>query len=456
MEKLTINDFKAMVSIVEIIKHENLDFVLLRDGKNINAYTTMKDENGKNLYNGNKPIKKENFLVCRLSKSNDSNNPSYQEVYYNLNDFDRKSPKSVIDFVSEEILKAQPGKIEFGKVFKYLNDYVRSEKFVHINNSSVDFQAKQKSDKPATTKAKDLYSVPEKITIDYLKSRGINCYNTPVFFNTYGTAKGTIDRTMNDKTYQQELNHPAFPLINSHGKLEQLQWINYDQNKNVHTGKYFLEGNRGDSMYFSNFQKGFSNTLIIAESPEKTFAHYQQYKQDLDKTALNPFYTATCGQLTQPMLEHVNSVCFVRRIDQVVTAFDADKNGVLYNLALMTYLSDKSFDYNFNAKQLENNKIEITISTKQMDKNVSDIFKSIDFTKLQVKETNGGMTLSIVAAPKEFLENMKHVSDGKLKCLIHPPISKDFLDDLKEGNKLPMKFDFHKSPKKENSTKIRL
>lgn len=450
MARYSLDQLRTMVSIVELIKYRKLDFRLFRDGKNIKAYTPLRNSDGNPVYNGSHPVKDRNFLISRLTKydKETKNEIGKYEVYYDLNSFERNNPKSVFDFVHEEIFKSKDSKVDFKKVIGFLNEYVNSQDFVNIDNSTVAFESKHRKDREnQPNRAKDCYFSPEQITFDYFKSRGLKSYSTPVFFNTYGTYK-------NDQVKEGKINpgtKPAFPLLDTDRKLHTLQWIDFSQQKNVHSGKFFFEDvNKSDAIFMSNYQKGATNLAVLTEAPEKGMAHYQLYESDLNKHNKFPQYFATCGQPSLDQFANLSSQMFSRGIKDLVTAFDNDLSGVRYTLAVMIFLNlrdeKNEIPVTISGKELENNKVEILINAKTNSKEIDRVFETINWGNVAIKEMNFGNTLQLTGTPKEILENIKTNN-----IITHQAISKDFLDDLKlPDNRLPKKFEFNQSRSKEN------
>jgi len=400
---LKIDDFRYSVSIYEYIKEFFPEFVLKKNGKNIKAFIPSKTE---------EKAKEEHILISRLQKGD-----QFYEVYFDVYDFDKTKPKSIIDLIGERVLKVQKlqGK-DFFKAKLELKKYIDSNKFVHINNSSIDIltkhnainQKKKNDNKPI------IFNLPNKDTLEYLKSRNIKkeVLFSKDFIGTYGSYKDEENKI---------IDKPAFPLKKGK-KLITVQWI--DVKGPNERSKYFAaDRNRNAALYKTNFPKKM-NALVIIESPEKAMAHYQLFNKDMNGQKVYPGYVSSCGQLTKQDLEHIKDIIKERDLDLIIPAFDNDKQGDLYLGNTTLFLNEYS-DYKLNKDLTSKN---LLISFKDQEQS-NRLMKKLNDLKVRYEYRK-----------KEFKILSKDLVKIDSRIKNHQAISKDFLDDLKEGNRLPFKF----------------
>lgn len=424
---MTLDEIKEKVSILEFIKFRNdLGFIIKRDGKNAKAFVPSRDENGQIQYENKHSIKKENLIVSRLTKPNGAQ----YEVYFETNNFDKGKSKSIIDFVSEFVLKES--RIDFKKVTGVLYQYMNDKNFVSIDNSSFDLISnnKPKSDLNNNAISKKInFELPTKTTLQYLKGRGLDSkiLMSSKFIGTYGSYNDSESNI---------IDKPAFILTKNNKKKQTLQWIDYKNGK--HTGKYFVKDvNRDSSLFRSNYEKN-NNTIVLIECPEKAMAHFQQFEKELKNQNVDPIYLSSCGQITKNDLDSIREFSNEKNINNYVLAFDNDIPGQTYTLNTILYLNgiegsvkyypdQKKFGFNSNPENenkfcsfLQNQRIGFGFSNGKIVVNLSfELFiKCLDKFKF----------------------------NSKNNIIVHNSITKDFLDDLNEGKKLP--FNFNKTENK--------
>lgn len=424
---MTLDEIKEKVSILEFIKfRSDLGFIIKRDGKNAKAFVPSRDENGNIEYENSHSVKKENLIVSRLNKPNGAQ----YEVYFETNNFDKGKSKSIIDFVSEFVLKES--KIDFKKVTGVLYQYMNDKNFISIDNSSFDIISnnKPKSDVLNNTPAKKFdFKLPTKNTFDYLKGRGIEMKTliSSKFIGTYGSYNNS-EANITDK--------PAFVLTKNNKKKQTLQWVDYKDGK--HTGKYFVKDiNRDSSLFRTNFEKN-NNTIILIECPEKAMAHYQLFQNELKNQNLNPVYLSSCGQITKNDLDSIKEFSNEKNINKYVLAFDNDIPGQTYTLNTILYLNGIEGSIKYFPEQKK-------FGFSSNPENENKFCSFLQNQRIGFSFSNGKILLDL-----SFELFIKCLDKFKLNpgnnIVVHNSISKDFLDDLKEGKKLP--FNFNKTENK--------
>jgi hypothetical protein len=419
MNKFTLDEIKTRVSIIELIKfRKNLDFILKRDGKNVKAFVPKRNDDGSIVYTDRKPQKKTNLLISRVIPKGKTEEI---EVFYNVSSFDKSKPGSVLDFVHIHIFKNQPhSKPDFKLITGLLYQYMESKDFVLLKNSTIDLPvANSSSNKKSDKKVK--LQFPNESTFAYLKSRGISAetLRSPVFIGTFGSY--TEHNEENEIVINEK---PAFPILNLNGKIQTLQWIDFDGER--HKGKYLVSNvPRNDALYKSNYLKE-TNTAIITESPEKCKAHYQLYKPQMDKQKVRPKYYSSLGYFTLNDLKHLIQDCNRNQIKNKIFAFDNDIKGLRYTFASFVYLN--GLDVDFKMDESKNNTLDISIQTKdfQGDKyNYDKTRKILNIKQITfIDNKDGSLTFNL---PQTQLINKLKSKDFN----IHLSITNDFLDEIK-------------------------
>lgn len=412
-----LDDFKRHISIAEFINfRSDLNFVIKKEGRYVKAYIPYKDSNGKFVYHNNKPVKERSIIISRVMSKHSV--PYEYEMYWDMNAFNKDGGGSIVDFINEFVLRTRPGEsIPFREVIGVMKQYMENSKFVPLEETSFDkFSGfgKQTSRQKKTDPKSIEYMIPTLTTFDYLKSRGIDSsvLSSSLFLGYYGSYK----------------DRPAFLLSDINNKKQTLQWIDFDSKTNSHSGKYFLEGlDRRGAMYQSNFLPD-TNTLCIIESPEKAMAHYQLFSADMKNQKVRPQYLSSCGSFTHHDAEFVKQRASSKNINRFILAFDNDLSG--HNSTLHTFLELNGID---------SNKASVHPSEKPGN-----------FTFKFPAEAQHIFNQSLLNHPQQQKDKVFIMFDDKperfFKLLetnmirIHLSVTKDFLDDLNAGNKLPYRF----------------
>lgn len=414
IKDMRIEDFRYSCSIYEYIKTYHKNFFLKKDGKNIKAYT---------LNPNDKTIKETNLIISRLT---DEKTGEQYEVYYNVWDIDKRSPKSIIDFVGEfkYNLNTIQGR-DFFKVKAALKRYIDSSNFVHIDNSTIDIQSKKRS-LVARNNKPIKFEIAQQPMYDYLYSRGISKETllSPLFIGTIGMY------TVNEGE-PQERKVPAFP-IKIGKKIKTVQWL--DIKNDSERSKYFAEGTVRDGATYQTNYTPKVNTIILIEAPEKAMAHYQQYHKQMNQQNIYPLYHSSCGQITQLDLTKIEEHAFEKNINQYITCFDNDRAGKIYTINTILHITGLR---NYSADILGD---KATIKfTSQEDEN--NLMRSLHSSNVLFEFSKKTFKVSI----SELFKINPTIID-------HRSISKDFLDDLKHDKKLPHKFTFETNSNSKTNT----
>jgi|GEM_PF-4242951 len=423
--KMKIEDYKEQISIIEFIQfRKDLDFVLTRDWKHVKAYIPQRDNDGKIVYNGTSPVKKEHILIARIDANhhkrtkvpgNENLPVVINEVYFTVSDFDKSKPKSIIDFINDFVLRNND-KINFGHVIGVMEQYMKHKDFVALVNSSIDLKESKPSNGSNQSKPKKIkLDLPSENTFNYLKSRGIKSetYLSPMFIGTYGSIKS-------EDTFNKD--RPAFPLFNEDGKIHTIQSIDF--NGTTHNGKYMLKDiPRNSSLYQSNFIPKETNTIVMIESPEKAMAHYQLFKDELNSQRIRPFYNSSCGQFTANDLDVIRRHAAYKNIDNYIICFDNDKAGHVYTINTLLTL-------NYVLPSIK----ELTVNSENihlvLGKNTEDIMKQ--------KGINYKVENDLIIINDKTQNLFKKLQPDNVR--VHSSITSDFLDDLNSNLKLPFQF----------------
>ena len=439
-----LDDFKNAVSILEYIKfRKDLHFSFSKNGKSITAkqFNTAADlelfEKGGEV----NPINK--ILITRFDANSNSQNqsPDIKELYNREFEYNSNQSLTIIDFIHEFVRKKKDfkdtnnpnDKIEFGIIIGMMKQFINSPNFVHIDNSSIVL----KLTKPKSTnqKAKKVsFNVPSIQTLNYLKSRKLisSTISDPLFNGTYGSYtnenRGPDERPIIDM--------PCFPIKSYENKLQTLQWINFDGKQ--HHSKYLLEDVPRENALFSSNHDKLTNTIIIAEAPEKTMAHYQLYNSQMKAQKIHPKYFSSCGQFTGSDMDHVKLFAAKLRINRFVLAFDNDKAGSVYTLKFI--LTQNLIVPSFKLTQPDGSH-DLTVVFDKDIQRLKSYFKSKNVEYI-MKDNN-----LIVNANSEKLFNKLSTPN----VLVHLSITKDFLDDIKlNSSSLPFNF----KPNNNNTLKL--
>jgi hypothetical protein len=416
-----IEYFKNSISIIEFMKtRPDLGFTFKREGKYVKAYIPIEDSSGNPVYSeSNKSLKKEHIIICRIEKNNNK-----QEVYFDVNNFDKSRPKSIIDFVSEYVFRSQ--NVDFKKVLGTLKQYEESNKFIHIDNSSVDIITQNNDiNKPKNTISKYSYDFPNEKTFQYLKGRGIDksVLSSPIFIGTYGSY------TDPEKGIS---GAPAFPLTLKNKRVT-LQYINYNSQTKSHSSKLFLKDiDRDAALYRSNYLKE-NNTVILIESPEKAMAHYQLYSNEMKQNKVSPLYLSSCGQITKKDLNEVLDYSEDKSINKFILAFDNDDAGNKYTLNTLLHFNFENLKIDSTSIKTENNSFYKIILTIENKVNLNSLKNHLESKKIKHDTNDNNIVIS--GNYNDLIKQLKNPN-----ILIHESITCDFLDDLNSGNKLPFNF----------------
>lgn len=430
---MTIDEIKQKVSIIEFIKfRKDLDFTFKREGQYLKAYVPVRDKENNIQVQNDKVLKKEHIIICRLDKLAEDKETviGKHEVYYEVGNMDVKKPKSIIDFVSEFVLREN--KIDFTKVMGVLYRYMNNPSFVHIDESKIDLIAKNKIKQSNEKSKKIVFDLPSKNTFDYLKGRGLETKTLldDKFIGTYGSytipEKGIADR-------------PAFSLISKDNKLQTVQWVDYSNGTRGELGKRFVEGvKRENALYKTNYHIE-NNVICLLESPEKAMAHYQLFQNNLKEQNNNPLYLSSCGTITKNDLITVEDLAKNKNFNKYILAFDNDERGNVFTINTIFHLNkidsyatlgeDSNGKRGFIIKSEDSNKTQEFLNSKKINFKTENntLFILDDFEKISKKLTSPTM-------------------------VIHTSITKDFLDDLQDNKKLPFNF----NPKINNTNNLNL
>jgi hypothetical protein len=419
---LNIQDFKENISIYEFIKNLGGNWRLKKDGRNVKAY--LLDEK-------DPTIKKASLIIARLDKEGKTT-----EVYFNTDQFDKSKSKSIIDFVGEWVLgKVNIEKKDFFEIKKILHKYIQSDKFVNIENSTIDIPLKSTNNNPHKPKIAVEYEPPQKAVFDYLKSRGIDhsTYMDPIFLSSYGNYKMPVKNSK-----MEIINHvdkPAFPLfINK--KLQTLQWI--DIKTDDKRSKYFQEGiDRNGAMFMSTIKKE-TNTLILIESPEKAMAHYQLFKESMKDNKIHPLYASSCGNFTsQDMITIKGLQNEYPQINKTVLAFDNDDAGHKFTL---NYLLSKHEVYDAVIDTVPKQLYSELDTVPKLPMRLFLNAPSKPITELIPQQNQLEQIFNSIPTQKQWgstILSLHDLTKTLPNTIIHESFTKDFLDDLKEGYKNP-------------------
>lgn len=413
-----IEDFKKAISIAEYLKfRKDLGFRLTRQGKHIKAFIPALDKDGNVMKQGGKIVKNKSILIARIkTRFKNTGETADIDVYWDMNHMEWEKPKTIVDLIKEEVLGVHQGPGDFKQIIGAMKQYINHPSYVPFEETQFDNLVPAKTGTHRSVKELDveyMYATPK--THDYLRNRGIpyDTLSSPAFMGCYGTHKDL----------------PAFLLTSINNKKRTLQYVDYNSKTKEHSGKYFLSGfPRKGAMHQSNFLPD-TNCLAILESPEKSMAHYTLFRQDMNGQKIRPQYLSSCGGFTQNDIQFVKQRAEDKNINRFILSFDNDIAGYHSTVKLFLELNN-----------VDSKKVEVVKTHEPGEYMFRLPLEAQNVVNQQLKNDHrfgvgGTHFLSFIGKPETFFKLLQ--TDN---IRIHQSITKDFLDDLNAGHKLPFRF----------------
>lgn len=360
-----IEEYKNKVSLIDYIQYKNLPFTTSdKSSRNqVKIYEEKTNDQGD-------LIKGDTIIISKFTKEG----KIYDNYFIADGGMEKNNSYTIIDFVHSYVLGNNPmHKADFAKIFKELDDYIKSPQYVRPEDSVISLKIHSKSNSESlsiTDEVRNNLKAPTKEMFDYLKSRRINkdIYISEIFTSTYAIYNYENGNYLKD--------NPSFLYLNEKNKIQTIQQIvEYTGENGFVREKYFLKDiDKGNALWKSNKLSNI-NLILITEAPEKCMAHYQIYKNDMLKNNIVPYYLATGGNINEQQLKHIYNISKEYN-KELILSYDNDLPGRFYTIKTLLYFNSPHIQFN---KTLINNNEHYHIAI------VSD--DSINFKKDNNAET---------------------------------------------------------------------
>lgn len=230
--------------------------------------------------------------------------------------------------------------------------------------------------------AQKIFILPQLENIDFLLNRGLiePTINHPLFKGRLGSTQAEFGVEAGEKTpfkntdFQFE-HHLLVPSWNRKGELVGLEAknkykdevYNHEVNKAVDRGDSISSVRKNPSRYYPQSSKsalwssniiGKPKAILISEQPIDALSYFQvnQPKDTL--------FVSTGGNFTDNQLIHFKALIKEHGIEQVITGFDNDINGLRYSLKVLSAFKEKKGEIDLSFSTYLKDEIVCEIKTK--------------------------------------------------------------------------------------------
>lgn len=410
IEMLDFNKYKTLISLPDFLI-DNYGFKP-DDGSSLRYPKLKNDVTGE-------------ILVIKINSKN-------QYTYFDIHD-DSVKGRSILDFVQKELAKDHPN----GKqpslitVVQTLDGYMTSGKVVAPDSSKYYLENTVWNKDNNFNEIKSLKEINNN---DFLKSRGFseNILESPLF-------KGVF--------FEKSYNKDGIVHTNTVIKLYNYEGLAGLSQRN--TSFKGCLGNRFDALATSIPTNGKeSDVYYLGESFLDCVAHYELNEKVLKDR--NVAYLSSEGAITSGQIALLNKFIQEKNPKEIVTIFDKDLAGMVYNLKVNSelHLNGKTSNsvVTFHEDKV-NQMVYLSISNlkgnnDEFEKTLLSIFSKSNFAEypaanVQLMVNDINLMTYQIAIPREYnmlervIEKIQELRFGPEKNIsIEKPITLDFNDDL--------------------------
>ena len=386
----SFTDFAKDINLVDFfVSHEGFSIDKDKSAKNVHTGWVVLD------LKGNAGATIETLLVKYTS---DSSSPFYGQYFY-LNANDKNDRGSIVNYIASR--KGLDTKAEAAQINDILNKYLGNPTTSNYTPKERDYKLLASNNK---FNAFDLKYISTHV---FFNSRGITSktINHPFFKNKIQEHHRKDD--LENKTYI----NPAFPMVNTNGKVVGAELKNYDFKGNASNSL------KNESVFISNKIAGQVNYFIIGESGLDCLSHFQLNFLKLKNT--NVIYVSTGGNLVSGQIDVINF--YIKKYSplNVVLINDNDEQGVIYNINLIASFSNLYF-------YVQKNKKIITVSF-QNNTAVKTLLASLNPIEINDKDLVFTSDVEVLKNMESLLIKHGYASDN---LIIERAKGKDFNEDL--------------------------
>jgi hypothetical protein len=384
------------------------------------GYQINKLASTKNIYSGK--IIEMRLLDSSGSKIDEILVKYIDSKWYYRNRFNNQDWGSIIDFVAQKVLNTD----NISQVANYLSSDTIANNFKRLNHQKQKHNLKYK-----------VIELPE----DRISFFELDPYD---YKHTYLNKRGITDQTLKSDLFSNCLMsypykwknnatgyHVAFPIHDIDHKLSGAL-IKNEVGKIIIN--YLLPHSQNqNSLFMSNYPKGYSYDIFISETPIELLSYYQLYKKEY-------FYIGMMGSHTPKKYDIINNEIFNKRFSgKIILANNNDLPGLIFNLQILNQFQSKT-GLTISPRLVDKNqKAEIELVLPRRHNKSIDLIEEVIMKKTELKPSKKNSS-SIIYSIDDLLHDKSIILQTEIvniyqsvhNIVISVPFNNDYNDDLKK------------------------